>query len=59
MERNLLINAAATPRATANTIENKPYKTGTSTDNLFINIDNNKAIMTGPTEISYYGNLEI
>ena len=26
---------------------------------LFINIDNNKAIMTGPTEISYYGNLEI
>ena len=26
---------------------------------LFINIDNNKAIMTGPTEINYYGNLEI
>ena len=26
---------------------------------LFINILNNKAIMTGPTEISYYGNLEI
>ena len=26
---------------------------------LFINIDKNKAIMTGPTEISYYGNLEI
>mgnify|MGYP001207059272 FL=1 len=26
---------------------------------LFINIVDNKAIMTGPTEISYYGNLEI
>ncbi|MDC3131962.1 diaminopimelate epimerase [Pelagibacteraceae bacterium] len=26
---------------------------------LYINVDNNKAIMTGPTEISYYGNLEI
>ena len=29
------------------------------TGSLFINIDKNKAIMTGPTEISYYGNLEI
>ena len=26
---------------------------------LFINIEDNKAIMTGPAEISYYGNLEI
>tara|TARA_Y100001936_G_C16008267_1_gene632075 strand:+ start:124 stop:987 length:864 start_codon:yes stop_codon:yes gene_type:complete len=26
---------------------------------LFINIIDNKAIMTGPTEISYYGNIEI
>ena len=26
---------------------------------LFINIFNDQAIMTGPTEISYYGNLEI
>ena len=26
---------------------------------LLINIDNEKAIMTGPAEISYHGNLEI
>ena len=39
MEKNLLINAAATPKEIAKTIENNPYKVGTSTDNYLINID--------------------
>ena len=26
---------------------------------LFINIENNEAIMTGPAEISFYGSIEI
>ena len=39
-DKNLLIKAAATPKLTAKIIENNPYKTGTSTESLLINLDN-------------------
>ena len=33
------MNAAATPKDIAKTIENNPYKVGTSTDSFLINIE--------------------